>query len=296
MQNNTAKTNPLLAQLNWNELIKPFFFALLCFLASIYTVQAQSGSQDTVSQSTDFQLKVNLPKKGQPPASVSSKSLTQIDLKHLADHDIVLLLDKSGSMNTPDCSGSSNDLLGALAPSLPFGNVLSSSRWHWCFKQVQQMAEQTQHAIPDGFTVILFDFGYRVFTHVTVQGLAKIYGDNHPIGGTNLEAPLDAVFSDYNQRRNKTQGNIKPLLIGIITDGCPNSPQAVQQVIVAGTHMMRYPTEITIVFFLVGRHDRQGEKFVSQLSDKLLAMGATYNIVKSVPFEEMQDLPSSCFG
>ncbi len=53
------------------------------------------------------------------------------------------------------------------------------------------------------------------------------------------------------------------------------------------THSLQNPQDITIVFFLIGGHDSQGEKFARNLSQDLTAVGASFNIVKYVPFNEV---------
>ena len=150
------------------------------------------------------------------------------------------------------------------------------------------MSTLTQDALPAGFSVLLFDSGYYLFPHVTATTLPRIFANNGPGGGTILSSPLSAVFNDYFKRQKLSRGRIKPLLIGVITDGCPNEPRSVRQLIANTTHSLQDPKQITIIFFLIGGHDSQGEKFVRDLTEKSLSDGASFNIVKSVPFSEVQ--------
>jgi len=207
------------------------------------------------------------------------EGLTQVELQRLAAHDIVLLIDKSGSMDTDDCP-----IIGGGAPlgmisSFVLGGMGSTSRWNWCLGQTSQMANQTQDVLKDGFSVILFDSRFQIFPHVTVDGLRTIFHNNQPDGGTDLASPLSGTFEDYFRRKKISHGNVKPLLIGIITDGCPTSPEAVRTAIFSVTRRLDNQSEITIVFFLIGSRDFAGEAFAKSIS--------RFNIVKVVPYSQL---------
>jgi uncharacterized protein YegL len=152
------------------------------------------------------------------------------------------------------------------------------------------MVRQTERALTNGFTVVLFDNRYSIFQHVTVPQLSQIYASHHPGGGTILGEPLACTFHDYFRRKQITRGNVKPLLIGVITDGCPHDPEAVRQEVISATHSVRDPGEITIIFFLVGGNDPGGNRFVYRLCNEMVDRGARYQAVKSVPFEELERL------
>ncbi len=275
-------------------------------------LQRPAGQVDNSSASIsdeksvgNFQVRLALPDKGDAKvdttklqANVSqdvsdNNGLTQVELQRLAAHDIVILVDKSGSMNTGDCptSGGTASTVGSIVlPMLVGGSLLSTSRWRWCHTQTSKMAVQTENVLPEGFSLVLFDSRFKVYPHVTVAGLADTFSKNHPGGGTDLAAPLDCAFRDYFNRKRISKVPIKPLLIGIITDGCPNFPRSVHDVIIRATHSMTNPTDITIVFFLIGNQDREGEEFVQDISHNLTREGATYNIVKPVSFRELKKI------
>lgn len=229
------------------------------------------------------------PLKGAVNDDALKSGLTQLELKHLAAHDIILVIDKSSSMATPDCptGGSGSSALGLIS-SFAFGCTglmdSAASRWNWCLRQTVQMAKQTEGALANGFTVVLFSGHFDVFQHVTVQELPNIFKEHHPGGCTNLDRPLEASFNDYFRRKRVTNGDVKPLLVGVITDGCPTEPDAARRAIISATHLMRNPNEITIIFFLIGGDDPGGERFVWGLSHNLVREGARYQIVKAVPF------------
>jgi len=101
------------------------------------------------------------------------------------------------------------------------------------FEQTTKMVNQTQQAMPEGFSVLLFDSRYAIYPHIDANQLADIFAKNTPIGGTNLIEPLATTFEDYFRRKKLAHGMVKPLIVGIITDGGPKNPLAVRKVIVS---------------------------------------------------------------
>jgi hypothetical protein len=218
------------------------------------------------------------------------RSLTQVELKRLAEHEVVLLIDKSGSMSSMDCPNSLGGHSLGMLPSMLGLPLMSTSRWNWCLQQTSEMARQTQGIYQSGITVTLFSSGYVSFPNVTMDRLPQIFSQNSPSGGTNLADPLRLQIGEYFRRREMARGNVKPLIIGVITDGCPNNREAVVDAVVGATRLMHQPQEVTIIFFLIGGMDMQGERFVSNLSSNLLNLGGAYPIVKEVSFSELQQI------
>ena len=161
-------------------------------------------------------------------------------------------------MNTCDCpkvegaSAESKVMQLLLAPRLfAYGSnpLTKSSRWDWCVAQTVQMAQQAQSALPNGFTVIPFSDGHKIYRNMTTETLAEVYKANKPFGGTYLAPVLQHIADDYFKRRYVPGNRCKPLLIGIVTDGVPLDPDRVIRKIIDITHQIRDANEITIVFF-----------------------------------------------
>jgi hypothetical protein len=224
--------------------------------------------------------------------SGSRRSLTRVELQKLADHDVVLLIDSSGSMGMMDCpSGSAPGKRGlGMLPALLGVPFMSTSRWNWCLQQTSEMSRQTQGIYERGITIVLYSTGFRVFQNVTLDRLPQIFSQNFPFGTTNLAQPLALQIGEYFRRRTISRGSVKPLIVGIITDGCPTNRRAVVDAIIEATQMMSNAQEVTIIFFLIGGMDFAGERFVHDLSTNLLSKGARFPIVKEVLFSEMQDI------
>lgn len=224
------------------------------------------------------------PLKGGTSGTTLKGGLTQAQLQKLANHDLVLIIDQSGSMHTPDCPIAGAGRIGGTVMSMLLGSVACVSRWQWCKEQTLHLAEQTRYVSAKGLSVVLFSSNFRVFPHVTLDQIPTIFRQAAPEGGTNLTDPLRATINDYFARRTITHGNVKPLGIAIITDGRPNSEEDVRQVIVQATQFMRDPQEISITIFLIGNSAFNGQSFVEDLERNLTRRGAKYSIVHGVSF------------
>ena len=222
----------------------------------------------------------------------NSTALTQVELKRLSERDVVLIIDQSSSMLTHDCPGSGLGGTGAGRfgglLSMPLGGAIS--RWQWCTAQTNDLSKQTSQIFNQGITVVMFSSGFQVFQRVTLRQVPDLFARNRPMGGTNLAPALGSQIGAYFKRRAESRGNVKPLVIGIVTDGCPNNRQSVKQAIIEATHMMRHPQEITIVFFLIGGMDYQGERFVEGLENNLTRAGAAFPIVRGIRFDELRQI------
>jgi len=237
--------------------------------------------------------------RGQTSQHALSGGVTQMDLKKLAQHDVVLVIDKSGSMNTPDCPGvgsgaglaslglgsNSGSLLRMLAA---FGGVNigmagglgGMSRWEWCGAQTAALAQQYQSAAPNGLSVVLFSTGTKIFPNVKVQEIPKIFTEFRPGGITNEATAIRQTLGDYFSRKNMTNGNVKPLLVAVITDGEPTDKGAVVQAIGLAMGQLRQPDEVKITFLQVG-NTLDGSDFVERLQRQ-------FPIVSSKTFVELQ--------
>ncbi len=211
-----------------------------------------------------------------------SGGLTQAQLQRLANHDLVLIIDQSGSMMTADCPISGMGRVGGTVMTMLLGSAASVSRWRWCRDQTMSLAENTRNVCTKGFSVVLFSTNYAVFPHVTLDQIPSIFTQTYPQGGTNLTEPLLATINDYIGRRHRAY--VKPLAIAIITDGKPSYEDGVRRTIVETTLRMKDPGEIKITFFLIGNSAYNGQAFVSDMERNLTRYGAKFNVVRSVSF------------
>lgn len=223
------------------------------------------GLRPPLSASTDLG---NVPQK---IFNIGTRQLNSAELSALGKHDVVLLIDKSSSM------GEDND-----CPSMDHPGYMIN-RWNWCFEQTMDLSRQTSAVLPQGISVLLFSTTTRVFPHVDIREIPRIFADNHPDGFTNEATALQIAIDDYFQRKHAAHGKVAPLLIAVITDGRPTGEDNVRKCIIAATHRMTSPDEIKINFLLIGQ-DTKGLRFIQAMDHGLVADGAKYDIVSSKPF------------
>lgn len=207
-------------------------------------------------------------------SAVASNGATQLsaeELNQLGGRDVVLIIDKSRSMTKTDCMSSlSNTRI---------------SRWQWCREQAQDIAAQTSKVLPTGIKVVLYSDNIDVNDNVHAAAVAPIFEKVQCDGGTDTAAALRGQLAAYfSKRQNDKQA--KPLLIAIVTDGCPDSPIHLREAIVEATKQMVDAKEVAITFLQIG-NDTNGSRFLGELNHRLVAEHARYDIVDVKPFAQV---------
>ena len=100
---------------------------------------------------------------------------------------------------------------------------------------------------------------------------------------------LESQLTQYFERRNDLGPHTKPLLIAIITDGCPDNHYRLRDVIIDATRKMITPAEISISFLQIG-NDAGGSKVLTELDNGLVDQKAKFDIVDVTPFTEMSKI------
>ncbi|AFY52937.1 uncharacterized protein containing a von Willebrand factor type A (vWA) domain [Rivularia sp. PCC 7116] len=188
----------------------------------------------------------------------------------LENRDYTLIIDKSGSMSTPDQAN-------------------GKSRWEVMQESTLALARKCEKLDPDGMTVYLFSGKFKRFDDVTSDKVAQIFMENDPAGTTNLAGVLKDATDSYFKR--KAAGETKPNgeTILVVTDGEPDDRKPVFEVIVNASHKMEKDEELGISFVQVGR-DAQAQKFLKALDDQMESIGAKFDICDTVTFDDMEDM------
>nr|WP_277879128.1 VWA domain-containing protein [Leptolyngbya sp. FACHB-711] len=181
-----------------------------------------------------------------------------------------MLIDKSGSMSTPDQRG-------------------GRTRWEEAQESTLALARKCEQFGPDGITVYLFSGRFKRYDAVTSSRVSQVFLENDPMGTTNLAAVLYDALENYFQR--KSAGQTKPggETILVITDGEPDDRKAVMEVIVNATRKMDRDEELAISFVQVG-DDVQATRFLKALDDQLQGVGAKFDICDTVTIDEMEEM------
>jgi uncharacterized protein with von Willebrand factor type A (vWA) domain len=188
----------------------------------------------------------------------------------MSDRDYTLIIDKSGSMSTPDQVG-------------------GRSRWEIAQESTLALARKAEQFDPDGITVYLFSGRFKRYDDVTSAKVAQIFLENDPAGTTNLAGVLQDALNNYFQR--KAAGKSKPNgeTILVITDGEPDDRKAVFEVIINATRQMERDEELGISIIQVGS-DAQATKFLKALDDQLQSVGAKFDICDTVTLDDLEEM------
>jgi uncharacterized protein with von Willebrand factor type A (vWA) domain len=188
----------------------------------------------------------------------------------MSDRDYTLIIDKSGSMSTPDQVG-------------------GRSRWEIAQESTIALARKCEQFDSDGITVYVFSGRFKRYENVTTAKVAQIFLENDPSGTTNLAGVLQDAVNNYFQR--KAAGHTKPNgeTILVITDGEPDDRKAVFEVIINATRQMERDEELAISMIQVGS-DAQATKFLKALDDQLQSVGAKFDICDTVTLDDLEDM------
>jgi len=244
----------------------------LCCAVFVSVSAARSGLTASLSE-----FSFNLPWFNTPAPNALANELSQ-----LGKHDVVLIIDKSRSMLINDC-------FPALTDNIARQFYTPMSRWQWCREQTLQLAKNTKIVLPNGLTVVLFAKTFVTYNNADIGSVEAIFANNKPDGGTDTAAALSSQIEAYLVRKSNSGEHIKPLLIAIITDGCPDDRALLCHVIVQATQSMNQAGEISITFLQVG-NDQRALYLLKQLKNGLLDQNAKFNIVNVIPFPELNKI------
>jgi uncharacterized protein with von Willebrand factor type A (vWA) domain len=188
----------------------------------------------------------------------------------VSDRDYTLIIDKSGSMSTPDQVG-------------------GRSRWEIAQESTLALARKCEEFDPDGITVYVFSGRFKRYENVTSAKVEQIFQENDPAGTTNLASVLQDALNNYFKRKaaGTTQPNGETILV--ITDGEPDDRKAVFEVIIQATRQMDRDEELAISIIQVGS-DPQATKFLKALDDQLLSVGAKFDICDTITLDDLEDM------
>lgn len=188
----------------------------------------------------------------------------------MKNRDYTLILDKSGSMSTPD------------QPS-------GKTRWQAAEESTVALARKCEQFDPDGITVYMFSSRFKRYDDVTASKVEQIFLENDPVGTTNLATVLMDATNQYFQRKAAGQSKPDGETILVITDGEPDDRRAVMEVIIEATRRMDRDEELGISFIQVGT-DPGATKFLQALDDQLQGVGAKFDICDTVTMDDMADM------
>ncbi|HEY9750474.1 MAG TPA: VWA domain-containing protein [Allocoleopsis sp.] len=187
----------------------------------------------------------------------------------MKDRDYTLIIDKSGSMSTPDQRG-------------------GRTRWAEVQESTLALARKCEQFDPDGITVYLFSSRFKRYDDVTAAKVEQLFLENDPSGTTNLASVLHDATNSYLQRKRAGQAKQGETIL-VITDGEPDDRRAVMEVIVNASRQLDQDEELAISLIQVGS-DPQASKFLKALDDQMQSIGAKFDICDTITFDDMADM------
>ncbi len=187
----------------------------------------------------------------------------------LENRDYTLIIDKSGSMATPDQKG-------------------GRTRWVAAEESTFALASKCEQFDPDGITIYTFSGRFKRYENVTSKTVMQIFQENDPSGTTDLASVLKHATDNYFQRKaaGETKENGETILV--ITDGEPDDRKAVMKVIIETSRRMDKDEELAISFIQVGT-DPHATRFLKVLDDEMQSAGAKFDICDTITMDDMED-------
>ena len=181
---------------------------------------------------------------------------------NLGDYDFVIVIDKSYSMNATDCPG-------------------GITRWKQAHKWSKGLAHACAHYDNDGIDVVLFGGNIKTYNGVKASTVDQIFREQQLDGTTPTTEALEKALSFKKKD--------KPIIILVLTDGTPNNPHSLTNLIIKTTQKMTDRKEIGISFLQVG-NDNYARNFLKKLDDDLISMGAKLDIVDTKSFKDTENI------
>ena len=191
----------------------------------------------------------------------------------MKNRDYTLIIDKSGSMSTPDQRG-------------------GRSRWEEAKESTIALARKCEQFDPDGITIYVFSSRFRRYDDVTASKVEQIFQENDPAGSTNLTMVLTDATNNYFQRKKAGQAKAEGETILVITDGEPDDRRSVIDIIIETTSRLERDEELAISFIQVGS-DSGATKFLKALDDQLQDVGAKFDICDTITMDDMSEMSLS---
>jgi len=187
----------------------------------------------------------------------------------LENRDYTLIIDKSGSMATPDQKG-------------------GRTRWVAAEESTFALASKCEQFDPDGITIYTFSGRFKRYENVTSNKVMQVFRENDPSGTTDLASVLKDATENYFKRKDAGETKPNGETILVITDGEPDDRKAVMKVIIETSRRMDKDEELAISFIQVGK-DPHATRFLKVLDDEMQSAGAKFDICDTITMDEMED-------
>lgn len=165
------------------------------------------------------------------------QQLQQQEQEGVGKRDYVLFIDKSGSM--------------------------AGSRWSEARKAVEGLAPQITRACPQGMSMYFFNNECKRIDNIkTAKQVHDYFAKEKPDRGTNLSLALQHAFEVHFTKRGAPETWL------IVTDGAPDRPTHVWQILKENFQKFRAPNEVTVSFVQIGA-SQEATDYLRQIKGSL---------------------------
>lgn len=192
-------------------------------------------------------------------------------VSRLSAYDIIVGIDRSGSMGDPGKTG--------------------KSKWEEAQEGTKALVREAIKVDSDGVTLCLFNGSDTLKEYQNVKDAAvvdQIFTENQPNSGTPTHLLLNKYLGAYLSAR-KAGSNPKPIILAVVTDGAPTDPKATKMAIINATKEMEKDEEIGISFIQIGA-DAGAAAFLQDLDDNLQNEGAKFDIVDTKHMDDIDNI------
>jgi hypothetical protein len=192
----------------------------------------------------------------------------------LLGRDYVVLIDRSGSMTQEDVYNSATQKY--------------ESRWRAAAEGMMALVAKVIELDPDGVDVCLFSKEHEFFHVTQTNQIGAIFYENEPLTTTNLSRPFELVLNEHFSLRQQGR-RPKGTTIIVVTDGRPDNPARVTELLLNAANHCQHDKELGISFIQLGR-DPGAQRYLTFLDDHLTGEGARYDIVDTKTWEKVEQL------
>jgi Mg-chelatase subunit ChlD len=168
-------------------------------------------------------------------------------------HNVIVGIDRSGSMNTRDCD--------------------SQTRHEFLIEALAAFVQDAATSATGGkIQAVFFNDNQHEEVLISADDVKKYMAQYRPGGGTNTAGAVVDAF----KLAQKLTG---PSMFFLVTDGEPNDTSAVDAAIVDITKAVKNPEDFRIMILTVGKRDAGLQTWLEHLDNDLAGEGALFDIV-----------------
>jgi hypothetical protein len=168
-------------------------------------------------------------------------------------HNVIVGIDRSGSMDTRDCEGQTRyTYLGE--------------------KLVAFTGAAVESAAGNKVTALFFNDNVKEATLKSASDAEAAMKQYHTGGSTGTHSVLEYAYK-------VAQRTPDPAMFFLVTDGHPDSEDAVDKEIISITKRIKNPEDFRVMILTVGNRDSHLEKWLEHLDSDLGSLGALFDIV-----------------